>query len=132
MPSDKLSRQDQAICTEREQFRQTDMQATQFMINEVDEVERLTGCLKPCSYNEYKFVNSNPKELVAAYVPEDQLAIILWAVTQYTQFEEEVPSVNHSSSFCIISGAPVPFHLLVGRVWGLPRTFPRLLLCHHL
>ena len=84
--------QEQVVCTDREHFRQTDMQATQFMINEVDEVERLTGCLKPCSYKEYKILNTQPKKMVVAAVPDDQLAIILWAVTQYTQFEEEVPS----------------------------------------
>ena len=50
MPWDKISRQDRAICTEREQFRQTDSKATQFMISEVNEVERITGCLKPCTY----------------------------------------------------------------------------------
>ena len=134
LPWDRWSRQDRAICTEREQFKQFDIQYTDLMLAEVANIERSTGCLKPCSYNEYKFANSNPKETVVPYVPEDQLAIILWAVTQYTQFEEEVPSVNHhhSSWFSIISGALVPFHLLVGRVWGLPRTFPRLLLCHNL
>ena len=95
MPWDKVSQRDRAICTEREEFRQTDLKAVQFMINEVDEVERMTGCLKPCSYKEYKFVNSQPKDMVVAAVPDDQLAILLWAVTQYTQFEEEVPSVNH-------------------------------------
>ena len=95
MPWDKISRQDRVICTEQEQFRKTDLKATTLLIKEVDEVERMTGCLKPCSYKEYKFVNSQPKDMVVAAVPDDQLAILLWAVTQYTQFEEEVPSVNH-------------------------------------
>lgn len=90
MPWDRSSRQDRAICREREQFRETDMKASQFMVSEVDEVERATGCLKPCTYKEYKFMNSNPKEIVVN-VPDNQLAIILWAVTKYTQFEEEVP-----------------------------------------
>ena len=90
MPWDKVSRQDRAICTEREEFRQTDMKATQFLTCEADELQRLTGCLKPCSYKEYKIMNSNPKELAVANVPDDQLGIILWAVTQYTQFDEEV------------------------------------------
>ena len=101
MPWDKLSRQNRAICTEREQFRQTDENATAFMINEINEVERLTGCLKPCSYGEYKFVNTNPKNLPVSAVPDNQLAIVLWAVTKYTQFEEEVPSVNQNSSLML-------------------------------
>ena len=94
VPWDRLSRQDRTVCIEREQFRQTDMMATQFMVNEVDEVERQTGCLKPCSYKEYKFKNSNPKDLVVTAVPDNQITIGLWAVTKYTQFEEEVLSVN--------------------------------------
>ena len=96
MPWDRLSNQDRAICTEREEFRQTDEKATQFNINEINEVERLTGCLKPCSYKKYKIVNSNPKDLmINANVPDDQIAIVLWAVTQYTQFEEEVHNNTH-------------------------------------
>ena len=82
-PWDRLSQQDRAICTEREQFKQTDMKATEFLTDEVDVVERGTGCLKPCSYKEYKIVNTNPKDMSFA-VPDDQLAIVLWAVTQYT------------------------------------------------
>ena len=96
VPWDRLSRQDRAICTEREEFRQTDWMATQFMINEVDEVQRQTGCLKPCSYKEYKFANSYPKKMTVPNVPDDQLVILLWAVTQYTQLEEEVPSVTNT------------------------------------
>ena len=94
MPWDRLSQQDRAICTEREQFRKTDLKATQFMVSEVNEVERATGCLKPCSYKEYKIVNTIPKDLPVANVPADQIAILLSAVTKYTQFEEEVPSVQ--------------------------------------
>ena len=39
-------------------------------------------------------MNSIPKDLVVASVPDNQTVIGLWAVTQYTEFEEEVPSVN--------------------------------------
>ena len=115
MPWDRLSRQDRAICTEREQFRQTDENATAFMINEINEVERLTGCLKPCSYGEYKFVNTNPKTLPVSAVPDNQLAIVLWAVTKYTQFEEEVPSVNHQLN-------KTPHHFMFYQVLLYPFT----------
>ena len=60
------------------------------MLAEVAKIEKLTGCLKPCSYNEYKFVNNNPKEILMTDVPDDQIAIGLWAVSEETQFEDEV------------------------------------------
>ena len=97
MPWDGLSRQDRAICTDREQFKQTDMKATQFMINAVDEVESMTGCLKPCSYKEYKFVNSAPKGLAVAAFADDQVSIGIWAVTRHTWVETEVHTTNHQS-----------------------------------
>ena len=71
--------------------------------------------LKPCSYKEYKIVNSNPKDLmINANVPDDQIAIVLWAVTQYTQFEEEVHYNTRKIIICILSGALIPVHILAG------------------
>ena len=54
---------------------------------------RRTGCKKPCSYSSYKFMNSNPREIVVAEFPKDQIGFALWAVSQNTQFEEEVQLV---------------------------------------
>ena len=66
---------------------------------EVEEIERFTGCLRPCHYNEYKFVNSNPKDFNVIQVPDDQIAIGLWAVSKYTQFEEEVSSISQPTFY---------------------------------
>ena len=63
---DRWSRQDGLVCTTREQFKQFDLMFTTFMITEIDEIERMTSCLKPCAYKEYKFMNSNPKEMLKA------------------------------------------------------------------
>ena len=60
------------------------------MLAEVGNIERSTGCLRPCSYNEYKFVNSDPKDILMTQVPDDQIEIGLWAVSEETQFEDEV------------------------------------------
>ena len=60
------------------------------MQNEVDSVVRKTGCRKPCFYKEYKFANSNPREIVVAEMPREQIGFALWAVSQNTNFEEEV------------------------------------------
>ena len=48
-------------------------------------ISKKTGCKHPCSYKEYKFVNTNLKELTYADYPDDQLVLCLWAVSQYTQ-----------------------------------------------
>ena len=90
LPWDRWSRQDRAICTEREQFRQFEIGYLDLMLKEVGNIERSTGCLKPCSYNEYKFVNSIPKDIMAKDIPDDKIAIGLWAVSEETQFEDEV------------------------------------------
>ena len=89
-PWDKWNRQTQSFCTTREQFARYDELFTMYSVIEVDQIERLTGCLKPCHYKEYKLLNSNPKDLILVKVPEDQIAIGIWAVSHYTQFEEEV------------------------------------------
>ena len=56
----------------------------------LSQIVKLTGCKRPCSYKEYKFVNTNFKELKYIDYPKDQVVFCLWAVSQYTQIEEEV------------------------------------------
>ena len=90
-PWDKWTTKDRAICTEREQFKQFDKAFELVVTSEVNKIERSTGCLRPCEYKEYKFVNINPKPLlVTLQVPNDQIGIGLWAVSENTRFEEEV------------------------------------------
>ena len=47
----------------------------------------MTGCKRPCSYKEYKFANT--KEFTQIADPEDQISFCLWAVSPFTQVEEE-------------------------------------------
>ena len=42
------------------------------MQNELEEIVRVTACKKPCSYSEYKLMNTNPREFVVAEMPKDQ------------------------------------------------------------
>ena len=82
---------EQEICTTREQFKQFDLLYHKLMLIEVKEIEGSPGCLKPCMYNEYKIVNSVPKKALSITgVPDGQIAIGLWVVSQYTEYEEEV------------------------------------------
>ena len=79
------------MCTKKEQFTQFDNLYDQYMKMESDEVVSLTGCLKPCEYKEYKIINSNLKTATAlTHVPDKEISFGLWAVSKYTEYEEEV------------------------------------------
>ena len=54
----------------------------------LSQIVKLTGCKRPCSYKEYKIVNS--KEFTQINSPEDQFLLCLWAVSPFTQIEDEV------------------------------------------
>ena len=90
LPWDKRSRQEREVCSEEPKIKMFEQLHWFLIQNEVDEVVRKTGCRKPCSYNEYKFMNSNPREIVVAEMPQDQIGFALWPVSQNTNFEEEV------------------------------------------
>ena len=79
------------ICTKKGQFTQFDNLYTEYMMMESDEIVSLTGCLKPCEYKEYKIINSNIKTASAlTAVPDKEIFFGLWAVSKYTEYEEEV------------------------------------------
>ena len=93
LPWEKATRQDREVCTKREQFKQFEKKATIITSEEINEVKRMTGCLAPCCYKEYMFLNNNPKILndgMVGFVPGDQIVIGLWAVSRNTEFREEV------------------------------------------
>ena len=53
---------------------------------------KLTGCLSPCAYKEYRFLNTNLKEYTtvnAVEFPENSMSFCLWSVSQNTFVEEE-------------------------------------------
>ena len=60
------------------------------LIDEINEVKKVTGCPTPCSYKEYKFLTSAPKKLFMPFVPDDQIGILLWAMSRDTDINEEV------------------------------------------
>ena len=89
-PRDKPTIQDGGVCTTRDQFKQFDTFFKTSTTNEIDQVKKLTGCLTPCSYKEYKFLTSVPKTLEMPLVPDDQIAVALWGVSRNTEIKEEV------------------------------------------
>ena len=53
---------------------------------------KMTGCLSPCAYKEYSFVNTNRKEYTtvnAIKSTENSVAFCLWSVSQNTFVEVE-------------------------------------------
>ena len=126
-PWDRWTRKVQAICTERDQFKKFDEHFRILLTAEVDKIERLTGCLKPCTYKEYKFVNINPKPNLVGSVPDDQIAIGLWAVSEYTKTEEEVCAISelliptdnpHRQNFVFYQVLLYPFTSLLAEFGG--------------
>ena len=94
LPWDRWSQQGREVCTGESQIKMFEQLNWLVMQVEVDEIVRVTGCKKPCSYSEYKLMNSNPREILLAAFPKDQIGFALWAVSQNTHFEEEVPSIS--------------------------------------
>ena len=82
---DKWSRQDREICSTDQQFREFGKFYTEFMAAVMPEITETTGCKKPCTYNEYKFLSSTPIENTLTKTPEDQIFIAFWAVSPTTQ-----------------------------------------------
>ena len=90
LPWDRWSQQEREVCTGESQIKMSEQLYWFLMQNELEAIVRVTRCAKPCSYSEYKLMNSNPREIVSAEMPKDQIGFALWAVSQNTQFEEEV------------------------------------------
>ena len=84
LPWDKWSQQDRAVCKKEQQFKQFEQIWRGLGNSNADEIVEKTGCLKPCHYKEYKFVESSPKVLVNPGV------LGFWAASHTTQVEEEV------------------------------------------
>ena len=57
---------------------------------DMSKITRITDCQKPCTYKEYKFVNTVLKDLSYYDFPEDRVAFCLWALSQNILLEEEV------------------------------------------
>ena len=91
LPWDKTSKQEyRDVCTKREQFQQFETLIEASTIDEINKLKKITGCLTPCSYKEYKFLTSVPKNLFIPLVPDDQIGVLLWAMSRDTDMNEEV------------------------------------------
>ena len=82
---DKWSQQERKICTTAQQLREFGKIYTELKVAVLEEIVEITGCKKPCTYNEYKFKSSTPIEDTLTQMPKDQLSIAFWAVSRTTQ-----------------------------------------------
>ena len=59
------------------------------MNSATSKITKLTGCNRPCSYKQYKFVNKFEDSTRSKNSLGSSLSMGLWAVSEYTQIEEE-------------------------------------------
>ena len=55
----------------------------------LSKITRITSCQKPCTYKEYRFMNTIPRDYNFYTFPHNQNAFFLWSVSQDTQMEME-------------------------------------------
>ena len=100
LPWDKWSDQNRKMCESENEFRQFEQDYSILYLTEFDDIVEKVGCMKPCVYNEFKFVYSSPVE-----VPELPDAVILWPASKKTQIEEEVLLYPFTSFLAEFGGA---------------------------
>ena len=83
-PLDKRGGQEMEMCSNASQYRQYDEIYQNLMTADMQEIVDITGCKKPCTFNEYKFTSSTPDEDPRSTIPSDQIYIAFWAVSRQT------------------------------------------------
>ena len=109
LPWDHWSKQDCAICTNEQEFGQCEQIYEDLFNAESEQIVEATGCLQPCTYNEYKFVSENPKRLAATDDPKprdgSQTVLSFWVASSKTWIEEEVLLYPFTSFLAEFGGA---------------------------
>ena len=108
MPWDLWSNQDRAVCTTRDAFRQLETLYKTLRHADVDKIVATTGCIQPCTYNEYKFAFTNPKVLPKPdheISSENETFVAFWAMSDKTFTEVEVLLYPFTSLIAEFGGA---------------------------
>ena len=115
LPLDHWSKQDRAICTNEQEFGQFEQIYKKLFNGESDEIVDMTGCLQPCSFNEYKFTSTSAKVLPKTD-PESkdggQTSLAFWVASSKTWIEEEVLLYPFTSFLAEFGGALGLFHII--------------------
>ena len=102
------SKQDSAICTNEQEFGQFEQIYKKLFNGESDEIVDMTGCLQPCSLNQYKFTSTIAKVLPKTD-PESkgvgQTSLAFWVASSKTWIEEEVLLYPFTSFLAEFGGA---------------------------
>ena len=70
---DKQGSQWMEVCSTASQYRQYNEIYQNLMTADMQEIVDITGCKKPCTYNENKFTSSTPDEDPRSTIPNDQI-----------------------------------------------------------
>ena len=74
------------------------------MNSAASKITKVTGCNRPCNYKQYKFLNKF-EDSTRENSPDIPLSMGLWAVSEYTQIEEEVLVYPFESFMAEFGGA---------------------------
>ena len=100
LPWDKWSDQNRKMCESENEFRQFEQDYSILYLTEFDDIVGKVGCMKPCVYNEFKFVDYTPEE-----VPSLPETVGFWPASKKTHIEEEVLLYPFTSFLAEFGGA---------------------------
>ena len=84
-----INANDRKICKSENEFHRFENTYHKVQNAETYEIEDLFGCKRPCTYNEFKFVNSNP-DVMTSSGSNRTIEVAFFAASRKTQIEEEV------------------------------------------
>ena len=99
IPWDRWSQQDRKVCNSKNEFEQFEQIYRKLYHAESDEIEEITECKKPCTYNEFRFVYNSPE--ITPSLPNCGFSV----ASRKTQIEEEVLLYPFTSFVAEFGGA---------------------------
>ena len=102
LPWDRWSQQDRKVCEFENEFKQFEQTYRKLYDAEFDEIEETISCKKPCTYNQFKFVDSSPEIMPSL---RKRNLVGFKAASRKTQIEEEVLLYPFTSFVAEFGGA---------------------------
>ena len=90
LPWDKWSAQNLNDCESEKQFQEFEQIYRKLMNAESFEIFEITGCKKPCRYNEYRFASANAEVMPKVDGKPTSGWIVFWGASNRTWTEEEI------------------------------------------
>ena len=105
LPWDKWSAQDRPICKSDQEFEQFEQIHEKFLYAESYQIIDMSGCKKPCTYNEYKFATSSPEIMPKTDLKSTSAKVGFWVASSKTWIEEEVLLYSFTSLIAEFGGS---------------------------